>query len=531
MRLPAFALLFVTLLTTGAIVSPPAAVAGASADDRDDLVFTRHDGLSSAGRVVVEWLDKAAFHGITLAHAAPVDPIVAAWIANPGNGRAGTMPTQLAVEAALSKALAYLVAELPPTPRTTPVLSDEATGFYLSPDVTWRGTAARSASSEALAAAREAAKGGTLDAYLTSLLPPHPQYLRLVAAAEKYAAMCAAGGWSAVPTPKIGKKKGWVPPPEVAVAFQTRLAREGYYPPAGASVSGVWDADTEAALAAFRAARQVPAKGIDDEDLIAALAVPCEARLAALELNVQRWRVTAWQREPTFVEVNLAAQELRYVKGGGLVMSQRTIVGATKWYFDKDLKRRLNLHATPILADHISRIVVNPTWAVPPKIAKNEIDVEVAKDPTYLEKHNMQLVTSARGRTYIQSPGQGNALGVIKILFPNDESVYLHDTPKKGPFKLAVRALSHGCVRVQNAVDFGMALLQADADAAGRPFDEPAMRSRAGRGGSVIIDLTTQVPVFLEYYTASVDDAGVVRFHPDIYAYDAEVIAAQTTAR
>ena len=94
-----------------------------------------------------------------------------------------------------------------------------------------------------------------------------------------------------------------------------------------------------------------------------------------------------------------------------------------------------------------------------------------------------------------------------------------------------MRALSHGCVRVQNAVDFGMALLQADADAAGRPFDEPAMRSRAGRGGSVIIDLTTQVPVFLEYYTASVDDAGVVRFHPDIYAYDAEVIAAQTTAR
>jgi len=502
----------------------------AVADDRDDLVFTRYDGLSSAGRVVAEWLDKAPFHGITLVQAAPVDPIVAAWIANPGNGGAGTMTTQLAVEAALSKALAYLVAELPPTPRTTPVLSDAATGFYLSPDVTWRGTAARVASAEALASAREAARGGTLDAYLTSLLPQHPQYLRLVAAAEKYAGMCAAGGWSPVATPKIGKKKGWVPPPEVAVAFQSRLAREGFYP-AGHTPSGVWDAETEASLAAFRAARQVPAKGIEEEDLIEALAVPCEARLAVLELNVQRWRVTAWQREPTFVEVNLAAQELRYVKANDLVMSQRTIVGATKWYFDKDLQRRLNLHATPILADHISRIVVNPTWAVPPKIAKNEIDVEVAKDPTYLEKHNMQLVTSVRGRTYIQSPGQGNALGVIKILFPNDESVYLHDTPKKGPFKLAVRALSHGCVRVQNAVDFGMALLQADADTAGRPFDEPAMRSRAGRGGSLIIDLTAEIPVFLEYYTASVDDAGTVRFHPDIYAYDAEVFAAERPAR
>ena len=214
---------------------------------------------------------------------------------------------------------------------------------------------------------------------------------------------------------------------------------------------------------------------------------------------------------------------MRYWRDTSLVMTQRTIVGATKWYFDKDLKRRLNLHATPILHDHISRIVVNPTWAVPPKIAKNEIDVQVAADPTYLERNRMQLVESARGRTYIQSPGPGNALGVIKILFPNTESVYLHDTPKKGPFKLAVRALSHGCVRVQNAVDFGVALLKADAEAAGKPFDEDAIRSRAGRGGSVVIDLHAPVPVFLEYYTASVDDAGVVRFHPDIYAYDAEV--------
>jgi len=433
---------------------------------------------------------------------------------------------KLAVERALDNALAYLVAELPPAPRTTPVLSDAATGFYNSPDITWRGTPLRVPSPEALAAARDAARDGRLDAYLTGLLPAHPQYLRLVAAAERYAGICASGGWGVVAAPRIGKKKGWLPPPEVAQVLQTRLAREGYYPPPGTPPSGVWDADTEAALAVYRAARQVPAKGIDDPDLIAALAVPCEARLATLELNVQRWRVTAWQREPTFVEVNVAAQELRYVRDHELVMTQRTIVGATKWYFDKDLKRRLNLHATPILSDHISRIVVNPIWAVPPKIAKNEIDLEVAKDPTYLERHRIQLVTSERGRTYIQSPGPDNALGVIKILFPNDESVYLHDTPKKGAFRLAVRALSHGCVRVQNAVDFGVALLRADAEVAGRPFDEPAVRSRAGRGGSVVIDLTVEVPVFLEYYTASVDDAGTVRFHPDIYAYDAEVIGA-----
>ncbi|MFO0747390.1 MAG: L,D-transpeptidase family protein [Myxococcota bacterium] len=511
MRIPAFALLTAALVADGAWAAP--------APRPDDPVFTRFDGLASAGSDLSAWAARARFHGLDLAP----DPIVQAYVADRAAGKPYTPAAQQAVEAALEATLERLVAELPAAPRTVPVLNDPDTPFYLSPDVTWRSAPPRTASPETIAAARAAARAGTLDDFLTRLLPPHPQYLRLVLAAERYAELCAAGGWRSVSRPKVLKRRGWRPPPEVAAAFQDRLQREGYYPPAGAVASGVWDDATEAALAAFRSAHQVPQKGIDEDDLIAALNVACEERLATLVTNVKRWRVTAWRGEQTFVEVNLAAQELRYWRDGALVMQQRTIVGSPKWYFDQDLGRRLNVHATPILADAISRIVVNPIWAVPPRIAKNEIDVEVAKDPTWLEKHRMQLVTSPRGRTYIQAAGADNSLGLIKILFPNDEDVYLHDTPKKGAFKLAVRALSHGCVRVQNAVDFGMALLSADAQAAGKPFDEAGLRARTGHGGSIIIDLAAQVPVFLEYYTASVDDAGQVRFHPDIYAYDAEL--------
>ena len=480
-----------------------------------EVLFTRHDGLSSAGKVVHDWSQRAALHGLGVEGDAKVD----AWVADPGQGRPGTLARQLEVEASLQSRLRALVAELPPAPRHDEVLADPKNGFYLSPDVSWRDQLPREPTPEHWTEAQEAARGGTLDTFLQGLVPRHPQYARLVSAAERYREICREA-WQPIAPVKVGKKKGWVPDAAVATAFQKRLAAEGFF--AGAP-TGVWDAATEDALTRFRAARQVPLKGLDDPDLYAALNVPCDQRLLQLQINVRRWRVSAWRQEPTYVEVNIAAQELRYVRDHALVMTQRTIVGATKWYFDKDLKRRLNVHSTPILHDHISRIVVNPTWAVPPRIAKNEIDVQVAADPTYLERNRMQLVESERGRTYIQSPGPGNALGVIKILFPNSESVYLHDTPKKGPFKLAVRALSHGCVRVQNAVDFGVALLKADAEVAGQPFDEEAIRSRAGRGGSVIIDLRAQVPVFLEYYTASVDDAGVVRFHPDIYAYDAEV--------
>jgi murein L,D-transpeptidase YcbB/YkuD len=480
----------------------------------NDTVFIGRKGLRPAGEEALRWLAAAHLHGLDFARQpleVPTPPV--------SDG------TRRAFEAALTAKLEHLVAALPAAPREMHILEDATQQFYISPDTTWLTAPPGAADPTRTAAIRAAAAKGdaALREALEALLPPHPQYRRLVDAAARYESLCRAGGWPQTTKPKLPKKrlKSWSPPSEFTVTLQRRLAIEGYY---RGEPSGVWDDQTASALTDFRADRQVPQKGLDEDALYEAMNVPCEARLATIVLNIKRWRVSAWKSEPTFVEVNIAAQELRFVRDHTPVMSQRTIVGAPKWYFDKDLERRINLHSTPVLTDHISRIVLNPTWAVPPRIAKKEIDVEVAKDPTYLEKNKITLVESPRGRTYIQAPGRDNALGVIKILFPNSESVYLHDTPKKGPFKLAVRALSHGCVRVQNAVDFGVALLAHDAAQSKQPFDEAKIRKRAGRGGTVNIDLAEEIPVFLEYYTASVSDDGRVRFHPDIYAYDAEVL-------
>jgi len=486
-------------------------------------LFARPAGLTDAGQVVVKWVRDARFHGLELTP----DPAVEAWLLQPSEASDG-------VERTLQAQLAQLVAELAPRPRMLPVLDDPETRFYPTPDILWRNVAGPTASTEALNAAQRAAEDGTLDTHLASLLPTHPQYRRLVEAASRYDAMCQAGGFPSVARPvvkrpKPGRTKYTTPKDDYAQALQARLVAEGFLAATDPSApSSVWDDATRTALSLWLTSRQLPQPGgLLLDDLHVALDKSCEGLVASLTLNAKRWRHSAWRGEPTFVEVNIAAQELRYVRDGALVMSQRTVVGSNKWYFDTDLKRRLNLHATPVLTDEITRIVVNPIWAVPPRIALNVIDKEVAKDPTYLEKKRIQLVTSARGRTYIQSPGAENALGVIKILFPNDEDVYLHDTPKKGPFKLAVRALSHGCVRVQNALDFGLQLLIDDAARAGQPFDAESLRKRAGRGGSIIFDLASEIPVFLEYYTASVDDSGLVRFHPDIYAYDVDPVATR----
>ncbi|MFO0749761.1 MAG: L,D-transpeptidase family protein [Myxococcota bacterium] len=503
-----FVAVFVPVAVALAALALPVGRVRAAEPTACAATFTAPSGLTPAGEAVRRWVERAPLHGVDVA----LDPAALAPRA-PGDAAA-----RAAAEQAWADALERLVAELPARPRQVPILQELPAHHYLSPDVLWRDAPPPVAAPEAVAAACSAAAEGQLDAWLAARLPAHPQYARLVAAAEAYAAVCAPGEWAPVVLPKDAKAFDG---PEVATAIQARLAREGFY---AGQPTGAWDDAARAAVAAYRAARQLPpAKtGVVDADLVAALNVPCRDRLAQIELNARRWRVSAWRGEATSVQVNLAAQELRYFRDGALAMTQRTVVGSTKYWFDPKRRQKVFIQSTPILADSISRIILNPEWAVPARIARNELDAEVVKDPDYVAKHHFRLVDGPTGKTYIQASGPWNALGQIKILFPNEESVYLHDTPGKKAFDLTVRALSHGCVRVQNAVDFGFALLAGDAATGGAPFDEAAMRERLKWVGGYVIDLKTEVPVFLEYYTVSVGEDGALRFHPDIYGYDAE---------
>jgi murein L,D-transpeptidase YcbB/YkuD len=262
------------------------------------------------------------------------------------------------------------------------------------------------------------------------------------------------------------------------------------------------------------------------------LNVPCAERLATLLLNVRRWRHSAWHGEREWVQVNLAGQMLRYYRDGALVSANRTVVGSDKSYFSNYLQRRMWKNATPILRDTIATVIVNPEWNVPMRIVREELQPEIDKDPTYVEKHRFKTKKGGDGATYyVQEAGPGNALGRIKILFPNSESVYLHDTPGRNAFKLPVRALSHGCVRLDGAVDFGAELVRSDKAKRGEVFDAKTVKDMATLSTKTrVFELAQEVPVFLEYYTASVDEAGAVWFHPDIYGYDAETASPSLAA-
>jgi len=550
------------------------------------FVLTAETGLTRAGEAALGWVERARLHGVELApdrsvsafaaaHATPREPpavaaadLRAAWdgstratadgvsgeerlaraavalrqrvpALSPPEPTAGSDDVQrrVAVELALARHLARLVVELPPRPRTEPVLAHPTEGYYLSPDVVWRGSSAPEPTGEGLAAALAAARDERLDLHLQALLPAHPQYGKLVAAAERYAAICAAGEWGALPLPKNDEAAR---APEVMQALATRLAREGYgdgtvgeatpeptdKKARGKAPTATFPAALEAAVTRYREQRQLKRKSLVDRELIDAVAVPCAEPLRTLELNVRRWRFTGWTPTPTWVQVNLAGQEMRFYRDGALAMKQRTVVGSNKSFVNERLQRRIYRNSSPVLMDHIAQVIINPEWNVPTRIAREEIDPEVEKDPDYLAKKGFRVVTGGNGSTYyVQAPGPGNALGQIKILFPNSESVYLHDTPGKNAFKLPLRALSHGCVRVDNAMDFGLEILKYDAEKAGKPFDPEWIKARTWSPKSTPITLSAEIPVFLEYYTANVDEDGAVWFHPDIYGYDAETFA------
>jgi murein L,D-transpeptidase YcbB/YkuD len=208
----------------------------------------------------------------------------------------------------------------------------------------------------------------------------------------------------------------------------------------------------------------------------------------------------------SYIAVNIAAASYRLVDEGETVFEQVTIVGQPDWQ-------------TPEIDSQIERIELNPYWTVPERIARMEVQPAIEKDPDYLAKHNMQEV----GGYYRQEPGDDNALGKAKFLFPNPYDVYLHDTNSHRLFQREGRFLSHGCVRIPNAVELAQILLRNDPRWTREKIDEVI---EIGENRS--ITLKRPIPVHIVYDTAWVDESGAVEFRKDIYGRDSELQVAST---
>ena len=222
------------------------------------------------------------------------------------------------------------------------------------------------------------------------------------------------------------------------------------------------------------------------------------ARARTLALNLERLRWLDRTPPATRIDVNVAAARLWFLMDGAVLDSRKVVAGAPG-------------HETPLLQASFRRIVVNPPWIVPHDIAAKEI---LPKGRRYLARHDMRIVD---GRV-IQEPGPDSSLGAVKFDLQDDADIYLHDTPQQSAFERADRHLSHGCVRVEDAV--GFARLVAEQFGAADQLDD-----RLASGETASVSLDADVPVRLLYLTAYVDDGGV-HFARDAYGWDADLAQA-----
>jgi len=178
--------------------------------------------------------------------------------------------------------------------------------------------------------------------------------------------------------------------------------------------------------------------------------------------------------------------------------------------------------ATPLLSETIKYLTINPIWNVPPSIIRNEYLPKLERDPDALERIGLKVARNNDGslRVY-QPPGERNALGRIRFNFPNVFLVYQHDTPQKNFFERETRALSHGCMRVQNPEKYAELLLSLS-----QPEDAYSIRRISAMYGEQerTINLKRPIPVHVTYQTAVADDAGHLKTRDDIYGLDAAIL-------
>lgn len=237
------------------------------------------------------------------------------------------------------------------------------------------------------------------------------------------------------------------------------------------------------------------------------------ARQQIIKANMERWRWLPRDLGARYVYVNVPEYMVRVVGKGKNIATYRAIVGAPKT-------------ATPQLDAQATGMIIHPTWTIPRSIIKESVGALIANNPAAARARGYTWTGSGKNLSVVQKFGPGNSLGMMKMDMPNPHAIFLHDTPARKLFERPVRALSHGCIRTDRAVEFAilMSILQAD-------FDPHAAADIFKRGLNDRIPFTDPVQVYVNYFTMASNGDGKLNSFADIYGRDAPVIASFSQPR
>lgn len=388
----------------------------------------------------------------------------------------------------------------------------------------------------------EAVRQNRLDELLASMAPQHEGYRRLRAELKRYRDIDRTGGWRPlsheltltagdrhVDVPYLrwlldqygdlpGGTLSWLIPGEETIAPPGREKQPDLSKP-----EFLFDGPVRAAISNFQKRHKLEPTGSLNKETIDQLNVPPYQTAQRIALNMKRWRHLPSDLGDRHIMVNMADFSMRLMNNGSTELEMKVIIG------------RLN-RRTPVMTDMMRIIEIAPTWTVPPRIASSYLLPKLKRNPDYLKQKGFDVLQWQNGSpvhvsaddinwkkysarhlpyTFVQRPGKLNALGTVKFLFPNDQSIYLHDTSSPELFAKDKRALSSGCVRVEHPRLLAEKLLQSqDGWHRGR-IDEAIDHNRTSR-----IRIKNPVPVHLMYWTTWVDDDGQLQIREDIYQRD-----------
>lgn len=356
---------------------------------------------------------------------------------------------------------------------------------------------------------------------IQSALPLHSVYKSLQQALIKYDSIRQAGGWN-----RLGEgvvlKEGAVD--ERVPMLRTRLKASGDFVLNVDENNLVYDEELVKAVMRFQKRHGLETDGNLGKETLAALNISVDERMTQIKVNMERWRWLPQEYSDYYVKVNIANYTVDIVKNGELVRQHKAIVGK-------------NYRRTPVFSSKISYLVLNPTWTVPPGIINGDVIPSVKKDVNYLKTKNIVVYdhagniinpntvdwnnSAAKSYTYRQPAGPANALGAVKFMFPNNFSVYLHDTPSRELFEKTERSFSSGCIRVQNPLQLAVYFIGDSVH-----WNMSKIKKQVESQNTLTIPLSEKPDIYILYWTAWTDAKGVIQFRKDIYSRDQKVSKA-----
>lgn len=371
--------------------------------------------------------------------------------------------------------------------------------------------------------------GNSVSSVLDYFRPHHSLYHHTVQALLHYRTIAEAGGWPTIPggqSLRMGDLDERVPLIEQRLLMTGDLAEIDMRTQDEKAVHF-----SHAAMLAtkhFQQRHGLEADGIIGPKTLKAMNIPVSEKIEKLEINLERLRWLPRDLGTRHILTNIPEFKLRLYDHGLEILNMRVITGQKKF-------------KTPVFSDELEYLVVNPTWTVPRSILHRDLLPAERRNPGYLARKNFELITEENGQiitrdpnsishyeyssarfpyTLRQKPGEKNALGKVKFIFPNKYSIYMHDTPAKDLFDKTARAFSNGCVRVADPRGLARTLLEFDG------WDEERFERAFAKKQQKYIHLDETVKTHITYLTSWADQEGVVHFRKDLYDHDSNLANA-----